>query len=355
MRALIHGYFGMGNVGDEAILSVVLEELKHMHIEPIALSANPSRTAKLHGVRSCCDRFLSLSFWRYFLSSSMMVFAGGGRYGHRTLRRMCILAILAKLLGKRVEFRAVGIYPYEWTGAPIIMNSSKPFNDLITRALMRIAFSLADRVTVRDGFSRKVLVASGVSREIGVEEDLAFRLTPSSAENSLRILLKHGVDVSHRPLIGINLRTLRPEVRQKLVDIMSKFLDWLIERGAETVFIPFGYGSTPERFFDDDLIIARELAKHMRYGDRLKIIDVEYRSQEILGVFRFLNLFIGMRFHSIIFSIMMRIPTIALIYDTKTVELLKRKGDRCRCISITVDELNIEELKRAINALKVFA
>ncbi|RLF02112.1 MAG: hypothetical protein DRJ59_04430 [Thermoprotei archaeon] len=45
-------------------------------------------------------------------------------------------------------------------------------------------------------------------------------------------------------------------------------------------------------------------------------MNVKYASQEILGIFGFFDLFIGMRLHSIIFSIM-RKPTIALIYDTK--------------------------------------
>ena len=39
--------------------------------------------------------------------------------------------------------------------------------------------------------------------------------------------------------------------------------------------MPFSYGSTSKRFFDD-LIIANELKKHMRNADGLKVIDVEY-------------------------------------------------------------------------------
>jgi len=60
----------------------------------------------------------------------------------------------------------------------------------------------------------------------------------------------------------------------------------------------------------------------MRNRDKLKVINVEYTPQEILGIFRFFKLFVGMRFHLIIFSMIMEVPTIALVYDTKTVELL---------------------------------
>ena len=263
---------------------------------------------------------------------------------------MCISAILAKALGlgKRVEFRVLGIYPYEWIGLPIIANSPKPFNDLFTRALVKIAFIIADRVSVRDGVPKRVSVSSGVAREISLEEALAFKLKPSSRERSLQILSKHGVNVSNRPLVGVNLRTLHLEVEWKLVDAVSDFLDWLIARGAEVVFIPFGYGSTPERFFDDDLIIAGELKKRMKNGDKLKVIVIEYHPRDILGIFRFFDLFIGMRFHSIIFSMIMRVPTVALIYDTKTVELLKRRSDGRHYIFIAVNELNSDKLEKRL-------
>jgi len=41
------------------------------------------------------------------------IILSAGPYGKRTMRRTCILTILAKALGKRDEFRALGIYPYE--------------------------------------------------------------------------------------------------------------------------------------------------------------------------------------------------------------------------------------------------
>ena len=123
-RVLLHGYFGMGNVGDEAILAVVIRELKSKGFEPLVLSANPQRTMKLHGVSSYPDKLFSSRFWSALFESSLLIFAGGGKYGERTIRRLCLLAILAKILGKRVEFRAIGVYPYEWAGSPIVMDLS---------------------------------------------------------------------------------------------------------------------------------------------------------------------------------------------------------------------------------------
>jgi len=47
---------------------------------------------------------------------------------------------------------------------------------------------------------------------------------------------------------------------------------------------------------------------------------------------------------------MMGLPTIALIYDAKTVELLKGEN-KSRYIPITLDELDASKLKEATNSL----
>jgi len=89
----------------------------------------------------------------------------------------------------------------------------------------------------------------------------------------------------------------------------------------------------------------------MKNRDKFKVIDIEYTPREILGVFRFFDLFIGMRFHSIIFSMIMEVPTVALIYDTKTLELLKRRSGGRHRVSIAVNELDANKLNKAVDAI----
>jgi len=93
--------------GDETVLSVVLDEFRRMFsddVEFVVLSSNPERTVRIHGVRAIRERLTSPVFWRFFLRSHMLAFAGGGRYGYATWRRMALLALSAKLLGKAVIF-----------------------------------------------------------------------------------------------------------------------------------------------------------------------------------------------------------------------------------------------------------
>lgn len=44
-------------------------------------------------------------------------------------------------------------------------------------------------------------------------------------------------------------------------------------------------------------------------------------------------------------------PTIALIYDTKVVELLKRTGNKHQRIFISINELDADKLKRVVNTV----
>jgi polysaccharide pyruvyl transferase WcaK-like protein len=67
---------------------------------------------------------------------------------------------------------------------------------------VKTAFTLADRVTVRDDFSKHVLATSGVDKEASLEEDLAFKLEPSSRERSLQILSKHCVNIGKQAVGG---------------------------------------------------------------------------------------------------------------------------------------------------------
>jgi len=54
-RAVLCGYYGMGNGGDEALLATLLQMLPQ-DIQPLVLSASPKVTENLHHVEAS-DRY----------------------------------------------------------------------------------------------------------------------------------------------------------------------------------------------------------------------------------------------------------------------------------------------------------
>ena len=320
LNIVIHGYFGFGNVGDEAILSVLIEEFKAIFnkAEFVVLSSNPQRTMKIHSVKAIRERLTSLGFWKHFLRSHILVFAGGGRYGYTTWRRIVLLALLAELLGKVVIFRGVGVYPYEWRGRPIISKRPVAFKGL-TGLLIRLALSKVSYISVRDKYSYMVLRLTGVKRSIAIEEDLAFRLKLPDPSECKELAIKY--DIHEGRVLGVNLRTLDAETSEKVVNYVVKLVRDFMEKGFDkVVFIPFGFGSFRGRFFDNDLIVAFKLKRRI---PNLIIINEELNPKEILCSFNYLDYVVAMRHHAVIFTLLAKKPILALVYDTKTLELLR--------------------------------
>jgi len=342
-KILLEGYFGYGNIGDEAICASLIEELEELYrenCEIVIMSRDPDRSSKIHGKESVkCETNLKSSFFQ-ILKYDKLIFCGGGRYGKFTHRRIALLALLAKMLGKKVDFRAIGFYPFEWRGFPVVKTLPLSKQDPLTRVLTRAAFKLADRVTVRDKFSRECLRLFGIRREIEIEEDLALKLKPLSAEDIEPILSKYDITLNEKTFrIGINLRTLHPRINSNVIAVLQNSLKSVMQKHTvKIVFTPFGYGSSPNRFFDNDITIAKSLKKSL--GGNLIIIEEELKPQEMLTIFNFFDLFIGMRLHSIIFAGMMDIPTIALVYDVKVEEFLEKDEHHRILLRINVTEIN---------------
>jgi len=320
---LIHGYFGMGNVGDEAILSVLVNEYKSRSFRVIALSANPERTGYLHSIETCKERLLSQCFWQSLIRCSKLVFGGGGKYGKDTFRYIALLTLLAKLMGKSVEFRAIGVYPYQWYGT-VTLYAEEPL-DFLTRLSLRLALRFADSSTVRDEYSKKFIEGHIIGKRVFLELDPALRLEPDvlSAENLLKSL---GLDVDDI-IIGLNVRFLRGKDFSQILHTLIQSLNVYLKEDShvKVLFIPFGYGSIPNRFFDDDITIGNLIKKHLLKDvvGRYYIVDRELRPQVILGIFRFLRAAIVVRYHALVFAHRSGIPVLCVAYDTKILEYFK--------------------------------
>ncbi len=103
MRVLISGYYGFGNLGDEALLAGILGGLRAQGHTPVVLSGDPVATSRLHGVEAV-QRVAGLPL--ALLRADALVSGGGGLLQDRTSRRSLDYYLgairLARMLGKRV-------------------------------------------------------------------------------------------------------------------------------------------------------------------------------------------------------------------------------------------------------------
>jgi polysaccharide pyruvyl transferase CsaB len=143
IKAVIFGYFGCGNIGDETNLSQLISLLQE--IDPASvltvISANPTETFALFDVKSvgkCNFREIYLAF-----KTANLLIGGGGTLFQdctslRSLTYYSFLVLLAKYLKLKIFLYGQGI---------------GPLRSQIGKYLARLALDNTDLITVRDRVS----------------------------------------------------------------------------------------------------------------------------------------------------------------------------------------------------------
>lgn len=160
MKVLIGGYYGFGNLGDEALLEGLIRGLEGRGFEPRVLSNDPVATEAAHGV-GAYRRLLGAP--RALLAADAFVSGGGGLLQDTTSRRSLdyYLSLIraARLLGKRTV---------------VFAQSVGPLSDRGRRAVAATLRGLP--VSVRDRASQDLLAGLGVSSRLVA--DTALLLSP---------------------------------------------------------------------------------------------------------------------------------------------------------------------------------
>lgn len=138
-KILLAGYYGFGNLGDEILLETYLARLKPKFEVSVLLPEKP------------VDRWSLWAVARALSKTDVLLFGGGGilqdKTGFLGLAYYLSLILLARTLGKRVVLLGQGIGPLS------------PFNLALARAVLK----LAEKITVRDAASLKLLEGLNVS------------------------------------------------------------------------------------------------------------------------------------------------------------------------------------------------
>lgn len=165
MRLLLSGYYGLGNLGDEAILAGLAPALARRGVELTVLSGDPAATAAMHGVRAA-HRLLGAP--AALLGANAFVSGGGGLLqdvtSGRSLDYYLGLLRAARLLGKRTVVYAQSLGPLSPAG-----------RDKVARALRGVPLA------VRDELSLSLAAELGLAAELVGDPALLLPVPPSTA------------------------------------------------------------------------------------------------------------------------------------------------------------------------------
>ncbi|MFD4206738.1 polysaccharide pyruvyl transferase family protein [Micromonospora tulbaghiae] len=302
------GSYGGRNLGDEAILTGLLDDLRRH--EPnariIVFSRNPAHTALAHPeVEAVPWEGVSRVDSSPVLNQlDLLILGGGGILYDKEARRYLRVVRVAQERGLPLITYAVGV---------------GPLSDTLDSGMVRETLAQAVEVTVRDQESRMVLEEAGLVNPITVTADPAFLLEPE--EFPQLWLREEGVPAGSR-LVGLSVREPGRAAERLDVDgyhrLLAQIGDFLVHRiDAYVLFVPM------ER---DDIRHSHGVLSHMTAADRGRILHGDYRPAQILGLMRHFDLAVGMRLHFLIFAAMMGTPFLPLPYAGKVFDLAQRLG-----------------------------
>jgi polysaccharide pyruvyl transferase CsaB len=310
MKIGITGSYGGLNLGDEAILKSIIEQLRREipAVEVTVFSRNAEDTRRRHKVeRAIAVRKLSRAeIVPEVERLDLLVFGGGGILYDAEARVYLREVQVAKERGVPVFVFAIG---------------AGPLKDPTVQGAVRETLEGVAGITVREKSARQVLEEAGVHRDVVVTADPALLLKP---EPLPRNVLKHeGLD-GRRRIIGMSVRepgAAAPHLDERVYHaLLANAADFMVDRfDAEIVFVPM------ERSVLDSQHSHAVIAQMLR-AQRARVLNGEYTSAQLLSLMDHFDFVVGMRLHFLIFAALQGVPFVALPYAGKVGGFLEDLG-----------------------------
>ncbi|MFB6187195.1 MAG: polysaccharide pyruvyl transferase family protein [Halobacteriaceae archaeon] len=313
--ALVLGYFGFGNAGDDAIGVAIIQQLvKRSTLDRVVATTGPKPVFKRSDIQT-----ISYSIGSIFTSIAKVdrVIMTGGTHFHTQGKfydrlkvfSFYILTILwAKIWRTEVDLLAHGVGPLEGR---------------FYRSLAKLVMLMVDNISVRDQQSLEIVKSLG--RTTSASPILGFDVAPLlnrfSSQSPLQSENEKDTSRADDDLtLGISLT---PAFAKYYDD--PKKDDELVEEVADTIRkIAYDQHQINKVIifvlhtgdFNDDISLSRDLVSEL---DELttELRSYQNNPESFITAMDDVDRFIGMKYHSIVFSFLQEIPTLAISYHPK--------------------------------------
>ncbi len=375
------GHVGTKNLGDEAIMRAVLENIwrRYPDAEIRGFTINPEDTQERHGIPAFPIRRLdsrapqpkSLSAEQEEAQEQIRRQAAVGEWIKARLKKIgpfyralkwfqkglqtvwacftelvflrqcyrnlkgCNLLIIAGSQQLNDYFGGPWTHPYtllKWsviarltrTKVVFLSGGAGPLTSPLSRLFVKFALSLASYHSYRDDSSAMFAEKLGVKGENLFCPDLAY---------SLRIPKPTArAEPSSRPIVGINPVPFfdgrywpehDPVVYESYVGKLASFAAWLLQRGYQVVLFPTQLRADPLVMRD----IRGWLRKNGPPGVNGDIGERFARTfEELISDMSQMDFVIATRYHGVVFSYLLNKPVLGIAYHKKTEELMAKMG-----------------------------
>lgn len=307
---LLCGYYGYKNMGDEALLAAIAQNL-HTH-RPCCNIAVLTKSVKDASLPQGCfafNRFNLFSVTRVIKKSNVLLFGGGNLIQDVTSTKSLIYYLFllryANINGVRTMLYANGI-------GPLVRRDKYPITARILNGV--------DVVTLRESRSAAMLKTMGVtSPYIEITADEVFTLPESRLEMS---------DNFPKNYFVLSIRNW-DELDRHCIDKLSGFAGYISKHyGLQPIVLSLND--------DDDEEICKKLADEIG-----TICFTGMDTEHVRAILANAKFTVGMRLHSLVFSVLEGVPAIGISYDSKIISFLEYIGID---MLVPCDNINIESL-----------
>jgi len=298
MRVLLGGYYGFGNIGDEAILAAVAEGLRAAlaDVELKVLSADVQHTRRVHDLEAT-DRWRLGSVLAALRWCQAFVLGGGGLIQDATssLSPAYYLGLLALA---------------RWLRRPslLLAQGVGPLQGALWRRMTAGAFAAAAYASVRDEASAQALRQWGLRGEVPVVADPVFALTPAPADAAEQWLAEQGVEVPPSAPVVV------PRALEGYEEVLAKAVQVLSASGSQVLVLPF-------QASDEEL--AGRLAEGSPGAMAAPAPQDPRLAAALVGR---AGCVVAMRLHAVIFAALARRPAVGIAYDPKVARQCEALG-----------------------------
>jgi len=303
--ALISGYYGSNNHGDDALLRAIVTDLREIQpdIKITAISRRPKETKEIHGIDTV-RRINLLKTFMLLKRTNLLIMGGGSLIQDLTSTRSLIYYtwIMNKARKRRAKIM-------------LYANGIGPLQKEKNKRLAVDALEKVEKITLRDAESRETLTRLGLKNtNVSVTADAAFRFRVPDFEGANRLL--GNIHLVGKKYFCVSIRGWR-SLKEDFVSEMAVFCDYMLEKyDIYPLFVPMQPSVDAE-------ISTKVLEKVSRQGYYL---EQEFTIEEILAIFKNAEFLVGMRLHSIIYGANVQVPMVGLVYDPKVAAMMTQLG-----------------------------
>ncbi|HTX60239.1 MAG TPA: polysaccharide pyruvyl transferase CsaB [Verrucomicrobiae bacterium] len=293
MRVLLSGYYGFGNLGDEALLAVIVAQLRARFpsIEIDVLSNAAAQTAAALAV-DATPRWEWRAVRAAIARADVVVSGGGGLLQNATSTRS--LLYYAAVLREAIRAHRKTM---------IFAQSIGPL-DLLGRFVVRRFCRGLDRATVRDERSRVLLQELLPGTAVERTADPVFLYDGPQERPDLQ-----AEGLEDVPYAVVSVRKI--SAMREGIPAIARAVDRLSDRhGIRAAFLPIGGAGDAE--------VSTEIIRACKTAP---VLLPEPALPKAAAILRGARVVVGMRLHALILAARYAVPFLAIPYDPKVAAL----------------------------------